>query len=206
VTHHPALPFAEINPFITALRARSGISAIALEMLVLTATRTGEVINATWDEIDLQARIWTIPAARMKARREHRVPLCDRAVRILTQLRDTATSTSVFPGHSLTGAKPLSSAAMLKLMNSMAGYQDLVPHGFRSTFRDWASEKTQFAHEVVEMALAHTIKNKVDAAYRRGDVLEKRRILMDEWAKFIETPPMANKATASNVTPLRAKR
>ena len=206
VTHHPALPFAEIHPFITALRNRPSLSAIALELLILTASRTGEVINATWGEVNLQTKVWTIPATRMKAKREHRVPLCGRAIQILTQLHGTATSNYIFPGHSLCGTKPLSSAAMLKLMNGMTRYQTLVPHGFRSTFRDWAAEKTHFSNETVELALAHTIKNKAEAAYRRGDMLDKRHKLMEEWGKFIETPSMANKSTTSNVTVLRVKR
>ncbi len=206
VTHHPALPFTEINSFITALRNRPGLSAIALELLILTAARTGEVINATWVEVNLQTKVWTIPAKRMKAKREHRVPLCGRALQILTQLQGIATSDYIFPGHHLSGTKPLSSAAMLKLMKGMAGYQNLVPHGFRSTFRDWAAETTSFSNETVELALAHTIKNKAEAAYRRGDMLDKRHKLMEEWGKYVETLPMDKNSAGSTVMVMRITR
>jgi len=205
-SHHPALPFGEINAFIAALRTHPGISAIALEFLILTAARTGEVINATWDEVDLKAKVWTIPASRMKAKREHRVPLCRRAVEILTQLQDTMTSNYIFPGHSLRAPKPLSSAAMLELMRGMHGYKTLVPHGFRSTFRDWAAETTAFQNETVELALAHTIKNKADAAYRRGDMLDKRHKLMEAWARYINAAPIVAATTGGTVSPLRIAR
>jgi integrase len=200
VKHHPALPFTQINQFVSALRTRAGVSAVALELLILTATRANEVVNATWAEIDLPAKIWTIPAIRMKAKREHRIPLCDRAVQILTELRSTATSHYVFPGQSLRGTKPLSSAAILKLIKGMTGYESFVTHGFRSTFRDWAAETTPFPNETIEMALAHTIKNRAEAAYRRGDMLAKRVEVMDAWGKYIETPWGDTLAWGSNVT------
>ncbi len=202
VVHHPALPCEKTHDFITDLRARQGISTIALEFLILTAARTGEVINATWEEFDLTKAIWTIPAARMKAKREHRVPLSRRVVEILNCLRDTATSPYVFPGNGLKKPRPLSSAAMLKLMRGMDAYKNYVPHGFRSTFRDWAAEETNYAHETIEMALAHTIKNKTEAAYRRGDLLEKRRSLMDAWAGYVEAAPRS-RDNSGNVHPIR---
>ena len=206
VTHHPALPFTQINPFITALRTRTGFSALALELLILTATRTGEVINATWDEVNLQTKIWTIPAARMKARREHRIPLCGRAMQILIGMQHKATSTYIFPGQSTRKSKPLSSAAMLELVRGMPGYQAFVPHGFRSTFRDWAAEMTAFSSEAVELALAHTIKNKAEASYRRGDMLEARQKLMKAWERHVESTPKAAASATGKVTLIGASR
>jgi integrase len=189
VEHHPALPFKEVNRFVTSLRQRPGVSAIALEFLILTAARTGEVINASWSEIDLTEKLWTIPASRMKAKREHRVPLCNRACQILVDLKATATSDYIFPGQSLRQSKPMSSAAMLELIRGINAYKTYVPHGFRSTFRDWASETTNHSHETIELALAHAIRNKVEAAYRRGDLLNKRRNLMEAWAAYVEATP-----------------
>ncbi len=180
VRHHPAMPYTELPSFMAELRDRSSVSARALEFAILTAARTGEVIGAQWSEIDLGARIWTIPAERMKAGREHRVPLSERAVEVLSQLPREAEW--VFPGGR-TG-KPLSNMALLELMRGMRPGDGFVPHGFRSTFRDWASERTAFPHEVCEMALAHAIPNKVESAYRRGDLFEKRRRLMAQWAKY----------------------
>jgi len=175
VRHHAALPYAEAPAFLANLRARDGVSARALEFCILTAARTGEVLGATWGEIDLAARLWTIPGERMKAGAEHRVPLTDRCVEILGEAK--AATTLVFPGP----RGQLSNMALLSVLARMKR-DDLTVHGFRSTFRDWAAETTNHPNEVVEMALAHTIGSKVEAAYRRGDLFEKRRRLMDDWA------------------------
>ncbi|MCJ2125119.1 tyrosine-type recombinase/integrase [Methylobacterium sp. J-077] len=181
VEHHAALPFVKIGEFVASLRQQNGTSPLALEFTILTAARTGEVIGATWDEMDLAERAWTVPAERMKGCREHRVPLCDRSVEILEHLRAHG-DRYVFPGGKR--GKALSNMAMLELLKRM-GRPDLTTHGFRSTFRDWAAETTRFPSEVVEMALAHIIENKVEAAYRRGDLFQKRRELMDAWAAFV---------------------
>ena len=157
---------------------RDAMAANALEFAILTATRTSEVLGATWSEVDLERATWTIPAARMKAGKEHRVPLSPRAVEILKAVQPLGKA-SLFPSDK--GGK-LSSMAMSMLLRRMK--QDCTVHGFRSTFRDWAAESTAYAHEVCEMALAHVIGNKSEAAYRRGDMFEKRRRLMDEWATF----------------------
>jgi integrase len=184
VVHHPALPFAEVPAFMERLRTRRGLSARALEFTILTAARTNEIIGATWAEMNAGAGLWTVPPERMKAGREHRVPLVVRAVAILTDLAEVAKPESVdwvFPGDCEDGS--LSNNAMLALLDRM-DFGHVTVHGFRSSFRDWASETTAFPHEVVEMALAHTIENKAEAAYRRGDLFEKRRQLMTAWAEF----------------------
>lgn len=183
VRHHAALSYADLPAFAARIRANPFVSARALEFLVLTAARTGESIGAQWSEIDLDAALWTVPAERMKGGREHRVPLCDRAVSILNALpRDGA---FVFPGGRK--GKPLSNMAMLQLLRGMEGCENLTVHGFRSAFRDWVAEQTSFSGEVAEAALAHTIGDKVEAAYRRGDALEKRRELMAAWCAFVES-------------------
>jgi integrase len=164
---------------VTSLRAQEGVAAKALEFAILTAARTSEVIGAAWDEIDLMAKTWTIPANRMKGGREHRVPLTPAANAVVEAMQQLRNSDYVFPG--MRAKQPLSNMAMLVLLRRM-GRQDLTVHGFRSTFRDWAAEQTAFPSEVVEMALAHTVGDKVEAAYRRGDLFEKRRRLMDAWA------------------------
>jgi integrase len=208
VRHHPALPFREIAAFVAALRQREGLAALALEFAILTAVRSSEVRGATWDEFDLAAKVWTIPASRMKMKIEHAVPLSPRAVEIIEQLRRTKSGPFVFPGK---GGKPLSDmtlSAVIKRMNGDSSppiwrdpKQDaaIVPHGFRSTFRDWAAERTSYAQEVAEAALAHAVGNKVEAAYRRGDLFEKRRRLMTEWAKFCTTP---NQSAKNVVVPI----
>jgi integrase len=184
VRHHPALPFDEMPVFMAELRAKDGVTAPALEFAVLTAARTGEVTGATWDEIDLPNKTWSIPAARMKMGKDHRVPLSARALEILESLPREEGNPHVFLGAK--AGAPLNPSAMLGLMRPLRpGY---VPHGFRSTFRDWAAERTNFASQVIEMALAHAIGDKVEAAYRRGDLFEKRRKLMDAWASFCSTP------------------
>ena len=184
VKHYPALPYAEIGPFMEALRGQEGIAARALEFLILTAARTGEIIGARWDEVDLDERVWVIPEARMKAGREHRVPLSGAALAIVKQMNEIRESDFIFPGGKK--GRPLSNMAMLAVLKRMCR-DDLTAHGFRSTFRDWAAERTTFPREVVEMALAHTIENKVEAAYRRGDLFQKRRQLMEKWARFCLT-------------------
>jgi integrase len=182
--HFAAMPYAEVPNFLRALR-ESGMgetARLAFEFLVLTAARTGEVLGARWEEIDWDAALWTVPAARTKTRREHRVPLAARAVEIVSRARQlSADSDFVFPGRSI--RKPLSNMVFLKALERMG--LDVTAHGFRSTFRDWAAERTRFPSEVAEMALAHAIKNKAEAAYRRGDLLEKRRVLMQAWASYI---------------------
>jgi len=182
-THHAALPYEQLPEFMAQLRACQSVAARALEYAILTAARTGEVLCAHWGEIDLAKAIWTIPAHRMKAGKEHRVPLSGRAVAILTALEETRTNDFVFPG-SATG-KPLSAPAMARQLRRMDTC-NITVHGFRSTFRDWASEMTAVPHEVCEQALAHAIGNKTEAAYRRGDLFEKRRKLMDAWAIYCD--------------------
>ncbi len=184
VRNHPALPFPEINDFVTALRAVDGIASRALEFVILTAARTNEAIGARWNEFDLESGLWTIPGQRMKAGKTHTVPLSPRALTLLQELHDLG-SEWVFPGQ--VADKPLSNMAMLLTLKRM-NCADLTVHGFRSTFRDWCSESTSYSHEVCEMALAHQIKNQAEAAYRRGDLLDKRRRLMADWARYIDTP------------------
>ena len=181
VEHHPAIPVDDMSAFVRDLRVRSGVGARALEFLILTAARSGEVRGAAWEEIDLDKAIWTVPARRMKAGREHRVPLSTEALKLLKELPRLAGSELVFPG---TRGQELSVMTLPEVMRRMKA--DAVPHGFRSTFRDWAGEKTNFPRELAEQALAHTLENKVEAAYRRGDALEKRRQMMQEWAQFVE--------------------
>lgn len=195
--HHKALPYEEIPAFVRALRKREAVAALALEFTILTAARSGEVLGATWAEVNLQKAIWTIPADRMKAAKEHRVPLSSRAVSILESLQPLG-SEYLFPGAK--GGK-LSGMAMGMLMRRMK--VDATVHGFRSGFRDWAAECTGYAHEVAEMALAHTIENKVERAYRRGDLFDKRRRLMDDWSIYCASDSAIENAT-KNVTPIRA--
>lgn len=181
VEHHAALPFSEVPNFLRTLAGQPGSGARALAFTILTAARTGEVIGARWPEIDMDAQLWTVPAQRMKAGAEHRVPLSAPALGILTALAERRSDDFVFPGGKW--GRPLSNMAMLKVLERM-GRSDITVHGFRSAFRDWASETTNVPSEVVEMALAHTIESKVEAAYRRGDLLAKRRALMDGWAAY----------------------
>ncbi|MBB5189600.1 integrase [Silvimonas terrae] len=189
VNHHPALPFREIEPFIKLLRQQESMAAQALEFAILTAARTGEVLGAKWDEIDVAMNMWTVPAHRMKAGKVHRVPLCERAKAILLEAKKLH-GTFVFPGQK--DDKPLSNMALLMLLRRL-GRQDLTTHGFRSTFRDWAAEMTSYPREVAEMALAHTVGDAVEAAYRRGDLFEKRTRMMSDWCSFCEQPmPQGN--------------
>jgi integrase len=194
VTHQPALPYQQVHDFVLALRGKRGIAPKALEFLLLTAARSGEVLGAKWDEFDLRLGVWTIPAERMKAGREHRIPLNTRARVILQEMLAGRQCDYVFPGS--TGKKGLSDGALLAVMKVMTGYDAYVPHGMRSTFRDWASETTTFPNETLELALAHTIKNQAEAAYRRGDQLEKRVKLMDHWCGYVERDEQAASVTA----------
>ena len=187
VEHHAAIHYTQVHEFVTALHAISGTAPLALEFMLLTAARTGEAVGARWDEIDMAAKVWTVPAERMKAGREHRVPLCSRAVEILKTMQAAQQNDFVFPGHSIQKNPHLSTGAFLAVFNRLPKFKGYTPHGLRSCFRDWASERTQFHNETLELALAHTIKNKAEAAYRRQDQLEKRAKLMQQWQQHIET-------------------
>lgn len=181
--HHTALPYADVPAFIKKLRAGDppSLANLAFEFMILTATRTSEVLQANWGEIDLSTKTWTIPAGRMKADKEHRVPLSPRCIAILKQARVLAgNSTYVFPGRS--EDKTMSNMVFLMTLRRLK--LDVTAHGFRSSFRDWASEQTNFPHAVCEAALAHTVKNKAEAAYNRTDLFDKRRDLMTTWAKY----------------------
>jgi integrase len=190
VEHHAALPWHEIGAFLPLLEAQAGVSAKALHFLILTAARSGEVLGARWGELDLAAKVWTVPAARMKAGREHRVPLSAPALAILTEMRALrrvdAAEAFVFPGAA--EGRPLSIMAMAMVLRRMKR-GDLTVHGFRSTFRDWVGEATVTPREVAEAALAHTLADKTEAAYARGDLFAKRVRLMEDWAKFCRLPP-----------------
>jgi len=196
VEHHAALPVDEIGAFMRDLREREGIAARALEVLILTAARSGEVRGMTWGEINLDEAVWIVPAERMKAKREHRVPLSSRVIEVLRSLPVVA-GELVFPG--MREGSPLSDMTVTAVLKRM-GRGDLTAHGFRSTFRDWAAERTNYPREVAEAALAHTIENKVEAAYRRGDLFEKRRRMMEDWSRFCDTVQ-----TTGAVVPIRAK-
>lgn len=185
--HHKAMPYDAIPAFVAQLAERNAVAALALEFCILTAARTGEVIGATWSEIDLEKAVWTVPAERMKAGKAHRVPLSPRAIEIL------AASQGLKGEHCFAGlnGEKLSGMAMAMLLRRMK--QDVTVHGFRSAFRDWAAECTGHSHEVAEMALAHTIGNATERSYRRGDLFEKRRRLMGDWAVFCEGGTIADK-------------
>jgi integrase len=189
VEHHAALAYAELPSFLIELRDQEGIAARALEFAILTAARTGEVIGGRWSEFDLLDKTWTVPTERMKARREHRVPLSARALAILEEMKGHRAGDDgfVFPGGK--NGKPLSNMAFLMLLRRM-DRGDLTAHGFRATFKTWASERTSFQNEVVEAALAHVTGSKVEQAYQRGDLFEKRRRLMQQWATFCTTEPV----------------
>ena len=195
VEHHAALPYADVPDLMIKLRRQEGMAARAFEFLILTAARTGEVIGARWSELNTQEKLWTIPAERMKAGKEHRVPLSPRAVEILEAIRPGRSGADgfVFPGNR--AKKPLSNMAFLMLLRRMecAG---MTAHGLRSSFRDWCAERTDFPSEVAEMALAHAVGSKVEAAYRRGDLYGKRQQLMDHWATFCTASP----SSRTNVT------
>ena len=189
VKHHAALPWQEMGAFMLRLRGLNATSARALEYAILTGCRSGEVLGARWSEVDMEATVWAVPADRMKAGREHRVPLSTSALAVLRgmlPLRPEDADGYVFPGQKKD--KPLSSMAMLMLLRRM-DRADLTAHGFRSSFRDWTEEATSTAHAVAEAALAHTIGDKVEAAYRRGDLFQKRAALMQEWADYCGKAP-----------------
>ena len=190
VEHHPALPYSELPAFMADLRRRDGISARAFEFLVLTAARAGEVIGARWSEVNLADATWTVPATRMKAGKEHRAPLSARALAILQEmqaLRPAGDNDAlVFPGGR--PGKPLHNTAIWEVLQGM-DHGDITTHGFRSSFRDWAAERTNYPDHVVEQALAHVIGSAVERAYRRTDVFEQRRRLMDAFAEFCTTDP-----------------
>jgi integrase len=190
--HHAALAYDAMPDFMADLRGRNAVAARALEFVILTAARSGEVLGAQWVEIDRGKKVWTIPASRMKAGREHRVPLSSRAMEVVEEMAKLGGEGYLFPGPK--PKKPLSGMAMAMLLRRMKS--EITVHGFRSTFRDWASETTGFSHEVCEMALAHTIGNKAEAAYRRGDLFDKRRKLMEAWADYCA------KTASSKVVPL----
>ncbi len=192
--HHKAMPYDTLPSFVGALHKREAVAALALEFTILTAARTGEVIGAKWGEVDLDQAVWTIPAIRMKAGKEHRVPLSERAVDILRSTQGLGKEW-LFPA---TKGGSMSGMAMAMLLRRMD--IDVTVHGFRSGFRDWCAECTGYAHEVAEMALAHTIDNKVERAYRRGDLFDKRRRLMDEWAAYCAS---GARAVGDNVKPIR---
>jgi integrase len=181
--HHPALPYPEIAAFLTELHKRQGTAARALEVTILTAMRSGEVLRARWPEFNLEDRVWTVPADRMKGGREHKVPLSGRVVEIVKSLPQHGEY--VFAGSR--PDRPLNVAAMLRVITRMKR-SGITAHGFRSTFRDWAAETTGYPNHVVEKALAHAIGDKVEAAYRRGDLFEKRKRLMNEWATYCNSP------------------
>jgi integrase len=179
IEHHAAVPVPEVGAFMRALRAQEGMGARALEFAILTAARSGEVRGATWGEIDLDAAVWVVPGERMKAGKEHRVPLSDAAVAVLREVPRMAGTDVVFSSTKGAALSDMTLSAVMRRMGVAC-----VPHGFRSTFRDWCSERTSYPRDVAEMALAHAIGDKVEAAYRRGDLFEKRRRMMDEWATF----------------------
>lgn len=209
--HHAALPYADVSGFVADLRKRKAVAAMALEFTILTVARSGETLGATWGEIDLTAKIWTVPAKRMKAAREHRVPLTDQVIEVLDQAAKLRASAGrdayVFPGQR--AGRPLSGMSMemlLRRANMKGGVDketgedrpDITVHGFRSAFRDWAGEVTSFPSEIAEAALAHVVGDATERAYRRGDALEKRRKLMEAWASYLADP------SADNVIKLRA--
>ena len=197
VVHHAALPYNQIPTFMASLRTEHGNAAHAFEYLILTAARTSEVIHARWSEINIEDRLWIIPANRMKTGKEHRIPLSERAVAILGGIKPNPAEPNAYVFRGSKPGKPLSNMAFLMLLRRM-GRNDLTAHGFRSTFRDWCTERTSFSSEVAELALAHAIGSKVEAAYRRGDLFEKRHELARLWAEYC----MSNIADSAKVIPI----
>jgi integrase len=195
VKHHPALPYHDIPDFMAELRGREGVAAKALEFTILTAARTSEIAGATPSELDRDVKVWTVPEGRIKGEKEHRVPLSAPASAIAKEMLKFG-GNFLFPGGK--PKKPLSNNGMLALLERM-GRDNITVHGFRSTFRDWASEMTNYPREVAEMALAHVVEDKVEGAYRRGDLFEKRRQLMDEWARYCAMP-----LAVGEVVPIRS--
>ncbi|MBV1700631.1 MAG: integrase arm-type DNA-binding domain-containing protein [Hyphomicrobiales bacterium] len=180
--HHDALPYSDLPSFMANLRKRGGMAALALEFTILTAARSGEIRGATWQEMDLERALWTVPASRMKSGREHCVPLSAPALKVLDYVKDARTGDLVFPG--LRGGT-LSDASLLAVLRRME--VEATAHGFRSSFRDWVANETEFARELAEESLAHVIASKVEAAYRRGSAIEKRRVLMNAWAQYCDS-------------------
>ena len=194
--HHPALPWLEMGAFMVKLREQEGVAARGVELAILTATRSGEVRGAEWAEFDLDNAIWTVPPERMKAKKEHRVPLSTQAIKLLKAQKELFPTGLVFPG--MKAGKALSDMSLTAVLRRMER-NDITVHGFRSSFRDWAAESTAYPNEMAEMALAHTIGDKVEAAYRRGDLFEKRRRMMNDWSNFCDTV-----IKAGEVIPIRS--
>nr|MBL8410729.1 integrase arm-type DNA-binding domain-containing protein [Dechloromonas sp.] len=212
VRNHPALPIDEMPAFIAALRLHEGMSPLALEFLILTAARTGEVLGAKWEEIDEVAQVWKVPPERMKGKREHQVPLTPAALAVLEKAKNLRMENNPYIFGGPRKEMPLSNMSLNQLVRGMscdglnegepprwrdAKGQSIVPHGFRSAFRDWVAERTEYSETLAEMALAHVIKNQTEAAYRRGNMLERRRPLMADWATFCE-PPKSEQETGPN--------
>ncbi len=204
VKHHPALPYGEVGAFMVGLRRQEGAAASVLEFLILTACRTGEVTGARWGEFNIEEALWTIPAERIKSGRQHRVPLSLAARAIINSMQKVRATEHgdglVFPGGKR--GRTLSSMVLLALLKRM-GRSDITVHGFRSTFRDWAAERTNYPREVAEMALGHAVGDRVEAAYRRGDLFEKRRKMMDAWADYCGT---VHEVGADKVVPIKGAR
>jgi integrase len=198
--HHPAMPYLDLPGFIAELRGRDAVAGMALEFTILNASRSGEVLGAKWSEVDRKAKVWTVPAERMKSGRAHRVPLTVRALEILEQAETIRTGDYVFPGQRRD--RPLSAMAMEMMLRRM-NVENATVHGFRSSFRDWAGECTAFPREVAEGALAHAIGDETERAYRRGDALEKRRKLMEAWAAFLAVPNVAGTVVPMGARPAR---
>ena len=200
VKHHPALPYARMGEFMAALRLQEGVASRALDFLILTAARTSEATGARWQEIDMGSATWIVPAERIKAGKEHRVPLSTPALAIVRAMAEARQGEFVFPGGRR--GRPLTNMAMAGVLERM-GLDEITVHGFRSSFRDWAAERTNYPREVAEMALAHAVGDKVEAAYRRGDLFEKRRRIMADWAKHCAR---TEKADGDSVVPLQSAR
>ncbi len=198
VKHHAALPYDQLPAFMRDLRSRYGVAALALEFAILTASRTSEVLGAQWQEVDIDSLTWTVPADRMKGGKLHRVPLPDRAVAIIEDMATDKRGKFIFPG--MKRDKPLSNMALLLLLRRMER-GDLTAHGFRSTFRTWAAERTNFAREIAEVALAHDVGDETERAYQRGDLLDKRRRMMTAWAAFCATKPAAKTGDVVTLRP-----
>jgi integrase len=193
VEHHPALPYREIAGFVADLRQRNSTTARLLEFVILTAVRSGEARAARWDEIDMREKVWTIPGGKMKSGREHRVPLSPAALAVLEKQAAVRSSDYIFPGNN--GDAPMATSALPQFLRWLKR-TDITTHGMRSCFRDWCGEQTSFPREIAEQALAHSVGDATEQAYRRGDALEKRRQLMTAWARYCETPAPAGEVVA----------
>ena len=200
VVHHRAIAIDDMPTFMFSLRKREGIASLALEFAILCASRSGEVRGATWSEIDLDAAIWTIPADRMKATKEHRVPLSKAAITLLKNVPRIVDNDLVFPAPRGGQLSDMTLTAVMRRMEV-----DAVPHGFRSSFRDWAGERTNYPREMAEHALAHVVGDQTELAYRRGDALEKRRAMMEDWAAFCSTVSSTTEQTTENLSPTQGK-